>query len=123
MCQFAVWPTREEPASFAGCELQIEPHEDLPPGNSRAGVLPDRVLGLDEEVGRGPLIDLPDVADAEADRDEVVVVFEVEVPDARRPEVPALRQVIGDDRLDGQETNVGAIVVSRKRLLMLDKRG
>src|SRR4026208_2315057 len=73
-----------------GGKLEVQPDEDLPTRHTCA-LVPNRVLRLDEEIGRGALIDLPHIADAEPDRDEVVVVLEVEAPDRRRPEIPALR--------------------------------
>src|SRR5262249_56745504 len=64
---------------------------------------------------------LPDLAGADADRDVVVAVLDVEVPNAARAAVEALRQVEDRERLHGDRGDVVAAAGAGERLLPLDQ--
>jgi hypothetical protein len=73
-------------------ELQIQAGVDLPV-RDLFPVFVDRVLPLDERVDGG-LAHLHHLAGAEADRDVAKVILKIEVPDAARAQVEALRQIV-----------------------------
>jgi hypothetical protein len=83
------------PAERRRSELKVHPGVNLPVGDLLTVVM-DGVLRLDEEV-RGDLADLHDLAGAQTNWNVAEVVLEIEVPDAARAKIEALRQVVEDD--------------------------
>src|SRR6185312_11114336 len=98
-------------------ELRADAEED---GELRQAValVRDGPLRLDERVQNGRA-GLEDLARAQAERDEVVVGFQVEGPGSRRAQIPAIVQVANEDRLRAEHVDVGPVLVAGERGLPL----
>src|SRR6476660_2727523 len=102
-------------------KLQVHAQEHLELRLPRA-VIRDGELRLGERVDGGAAGPQPDFAQTRADGNDPRVLGEREVPGRARSEVPALRQVVVEQRLHAEVVLRIAVVVAGKRVLPRHQR-
>jgi hypothetical protein len=94
-------------------ELEVYTSKNLPNRHTDTA-MKYRVLRFDKRVHRVTMTERPNLTDTETQRDIADVVSKVECPDTCGPQLDALVEVIGHNRLSGHNLGDGPGIIAGK---------